>query len=171
MGTVTSWTDQYSLAITYFHLRTGTMPFPKNIPFNELIQIHLHGKLDLTQLAESERGVIARATKVKPEERFPDCTSMVRVLQKAVGLPSMWEFELPRSNEFDLGPIPTPPPSTSRDSDSKQLKGTDKMSAPPAPVTPPPVSTPILPTPTPVLASGEAAPQTCTMPAALKEKL
>ena len=50
-----SWSDQYSLAITYYQLRTGSMPFEKHVSFQELIQIHLQGRLDLSKLPEAER--------------------------------------------------------------------------------------------------------------------
>src|SRR5262249_24216305 len=111
-GTVTSWSDQYSLAITYHQLRTGSMPFEKHISFQELIQIHLGGQLDLGKWPEAERTVIARATQPKPEERYPDCATMVRAWQKACGLPSNFEFEMAArsqsSGTFELAKVRLP---------------------------------------------------------------
>lgn len=105
-GTVTCWTDQYSLAISYFKLRTGHLPFPKGMSTHDIILGHVTGKLDLSALPESERAVVARATDIKPESRYPTCMAFVEALERAIR---------PRSREM----IPTqevcitPPPSTS----------------------------------------------------------
>lgn len=80
---VTAWTDQYCLALTYFKLRTSAWPFPESSKPNEIIKSHIMGKLDLSKLPESERAVIARATAVKPEARFPSCQAMVDELERA----------------------------------------------------------------------------------------
>jgi serine/threonine protein kinase len=84
---VTRWTDQYSLAITYFHMRTGEMPFRSNCSPTELREIHRQGRLDLSPLPESERAVIARATSVIPDQRFASCSEMTGALERAIGLP------------------------------------------------------------------------------------
>jgi serine/threonine protein kinase len=136
-GTVTAWSDQYSLGITYYHLRTGTLPFEKGLSVSEVMQAHLNGWLELGLLPESEKAVIARATKVTPEERFPDCTAMVRALQKASGLPTNWEFEVPRplssSKDVMLNPTPTPTPPSGPKS---QPRPTEKMRTPAPPDVP-----------------------------------
>ncbi|MGE3807206.1 MAG: protein kinase, partial [Gemmataceae bacterium] len=59
---VTSWSDQYCLALTYFKLRTGEFPFPPGCRPSDVIKRHVNGKLDLRRLAEGERSVIAKAT-------------------------------------------------------------------------------------------------------------
>jgi serine/threonine protein kinase len=82
---VTAWSDQYSLAVTYFHLRTGTLPFRASAP-TQIFIIHVEGKLELNPLPEAERAVIARATAVDPTKRFPSCKEMVRALEDACGL-------------------------------------------------------------------------------------
>jgi serine/threonine protein kinase len=79
---VTAWSDQYSLAITYYHLRTGALPFPTTAP-TQIFLLHTEGKLTLDALPPAERTVIAQATAVKPIQRFPDCREMVRALEKA----------------------------------------------------------------------------------------
>jgi serine/threonine protein kinase len=80
---VTPWTDQYALALTYYRLRTGFMPFGVIQSQEELIAIHLTGRLDLSRLPAAEREVIATACALKPEARFPCCLDMVRYLTKA----------------------------------------------------------------------------------------
>lgn len=77
-------TDQYSLGITYYELRTGGFPFPEDAQQYQVIQIHVHGTLDLSGLSPSEAKVIAKATRVNPEERFESCSDMVRALRRAV---------------------------------------------------------------------------------------
>jgi serine/threonine protein kinase len=75
-------TDQYSLAISYYELRTGSLPFEEN---NQIVVMnaHLEGKLELSKLPEGERLVIARATSVSPEDRFESCRAMVAALRQA----------------------------------------------------------------------------------------
>lgn len=81
---VTSWTDQYALALTYYKLRTGTMPFStKGLAPTEIMNIHRKGKLDLVLLPEPERAVIARSVALIPENRFPSCVAMVEALERA----------------------------------------------------------------------------------------
>jgi serine/threonine protein kinase len=84
---VTSWSDQYSLAITYCQLRSGELPFKAKSPA-EVFLTHVEGKLDLAQLPKAERAVIARATAVVPDQRFPSCTAMLLALEHACGLAS-----------------------------------------------------------------------------------
>ena len=67
---VTRWSDQYSLAITYYRLRTGVLPFPPGSKANDIIKVHVRGFLELSRVGEAERAVLARATAVKPEERI-----------------------------------------------------------------------------------------------------
>lgn len=81
---VTAWSDQYCLALTYFKLRTGGWPFPAEAKPNEIIKSHVLGKLDLSLMPEAERAVIARATAVKPETRYPTCMALVEDLERAL---------------------------------------------------------------------------------------
>ena len=81
---VTAWSDQYSLAVTYVHLRTGKLPFKTSAP-SEIVMTHLQGKLDLSSLADAERRVIGKATSVDPEARFQNCLEMVEALEEVCG--------------------------------------------------------------------------------------
>lgn len=83
-GRVTKWSDQYALAITYYHLRTGVLPFERATSAYELMMQQLEGRLDLSYLPEPERRVVAKATSVNPEKRFHTCTAFVESLDKAI---------------------------------------------------------------------------------------
>jgi serine/threonine protein kinase len=78
-------TDQYSLAISYYELRTGWLPFDTD-NFVKVVDAHLHGSLDLSCLPVSERLVIQRATALNPSERFRTSVEMVTGLRRALGI-------------------------------------------------------------------------------------
>lgn len=77
-------TDQYSLGICYAEVRTGALPLNAKSPAAAYLT-HIRGALDLSLLPEAERAVIARATSVRPENRFPTCLALVRALKEACG--------------------------------------------------------------------------------------
>jgi serine/threonine protein kinase len=99
---VTPWTDQYALGLTYYRLRTGYMPFGVVQSQEELIAIHITGRLDLGRLPEEEQRIIAKATALKPEERFATCTDMVRGLMKACKVTEA-EIVLPQASHAVMG--------------------------------------------------------------------
>ncbi len=79
-GKVTKWSDQYSLAITYFQLRTGVLPYGAECSAYDQMMRQLEGQLDLSAMPPTERAIIARATSVIPEERFPSCKALIDAL-------------------------------------------------------------------------------------------
>lgn len=83
---LTRWTDQYSLAVTYYHLRTGRLPIDTTLSQIEQWMALGEGRLELGGLPDGERAVIARATKLEPTERFGTCSEMVTGLFGSVGL-------------------------------------------------------------------------------------
>jgi len=74
--------DQYSLAVTYYQLRTGKLPLTGRST-GEIIIEHLHGKLTFDDVPDEERAVLRRATHFKPEERFESNSAMVEALREA----------------------------------------------------------------------------------------
>jgi serine/threonine protein kinase len=84
-GYASRYTDQYSLAIVYQELLTGTRPF-NGSNTKQLLMQHLNGVPDLSALPSGDKPVIARALNKKPDERWPNCREMIQALrQSALG--------------------------------------------------------------------------------------
>jgi serine/threonine protein kinase len=73
--------DQYSLAVTYCHLRGGSLPFVGDAA--AVMAGHLHQPPDLTMLPEEERPVVARALAKDPSKRWPSCQEFAQALASA----------------------------------------------------------------------------------------
>lgn len=71
--------DQYSLAIIYQEMLTGTVPF-KGTTAGELTLQHINELPRLDALAEGDRFVISQALAKDPDHRFPSCSAMVEAL-------------------------------------------------------------------------------------------
>jgi F-box protein 11 len=80
-GQVAGQSDQYSLAVTYCHMRGGRLPYAGN-PV-EIIGQQLAQRPDLTMVPEGERPVLARALALVPHERWPSCRAFVEQLLAA----------------------------------------------------------------------------------------
>jgi serine/threonine protein kinase/tetratricopeptide (TPR) repeat protein len=76
-------TDQYSLAITYFELRMGTLPYGSET-FAGVTEAVIKGKLDLSKLPDTEQAVVRRATSREPQKRYSSAVVMVQALRAAV---------------------------------------------------------------------------------------
>jgi serine/threonine protein kinase len=82
LGKITLYSDQYSLAVSYQEMLTGTFPFTgKNS--RQLAMLHMTGEPDLSPLPEADRAVVARALSKEARERFGCCFDFVRALQEA----------------------------------------------------------------------------------------
>jgi serine/threonine-protein kinase len=81
-GTVAPQSDQYSLAVTYCQLRTGTLPVTGKT-IGEIIYNHLNGTPDLSALPAEERPVVGRALAKEPGARWPSCRAFVIGLREA----------------------------------------------------------------------------------------
>lgn len=82
-GRVTTRSDQYSLAATYFELRTGRILFSGKT-FQEVFLKHMEGNPNLDPLPDLEQDVIRKALSKKPEDRYPTCVAFVHALEEAV---------------------------------------------------------------------------------------
>jgi serine/threonine protein kinase len=79
----TSTTDQYSLAISYYELLTGKLPFETDAAAFQILDIHMSGKLDFSAATPAEQQVLRKATSVKPEKRYPTNREFVEALVRA----------------------------------------------------------------------------------------
>ena len=79
-GSTARTSDQYSLAVTYCHLRGGRLPFVGNP--GQVMDGHLKNLPDLTMIPEAERGPVARALE-KDHRRWPTwlfrCTTLAKL--------------------------------------------------------------------------------------------
>jgi serine/threonine protein kinase len=139
----TNQTDQYSLAITYFELRTGHLPFDEA----KAIIANLTGQLDLSDLPPDEQEVIRQATCPRPNERYETCLEMVEALKMASGVTitrparhsgSASGFELPPYTSGPARSTPKPPPSNVRGTPpltgaNPNPRGTDRVRFTPEP--------------------------------------
>jgi hypothetical protein len=81
-GQVTRWSDQYSLAVTYQELLTGTRPYTAP-DLRGLIALHLEGRPELSLLPAADRIAAERALSRDAERRYPTCRKFVDQLIKA----------------------------------------------------------------------------------------
>jgi hypothetical protein len=79
-GWVSRYCDQYSLAIVYQELLTGQRPF-SGTNVRQLILQHLQATPNLTSLPAEDQPIIARALAKVPDQRYPTCRDMVRLLR------------------------------------------------------------------------------------------
>ncbi|HUR54076.1 MAG TPA: serine/threonine-protein kinase [Gemmataceae bacterium] len=74
--------DQYSLALVYHELLTGTFPHSGRTPRQFMFQ-HVSAQPNLSALAEGDRAAVATALSKNPDERFPSCREFVAALERA----------------------------------------------------------------------------------------
>ena len=77
-GKTTQHSDQYSLAVTYYHLRTGSLPF-QGTPL-EVLRSHLDHEPDLSLLSQEEQQALSRAMSKEPSARWASCREFASAL-------------------------------------------------------------------------------------------
>lgn len=77
------FSDQYSLAIVYFEMLTGVLPF-RGRTTAQLANEHLHKAPNLEPLPPAERPVIAKALSKRPHQRYSDCRELIRAIETAL---------------------------------------------------------------------------------------
>lgn len=78
-GRVSRQCDQYSLAIVYQQLLTGTVPFwCQNL--YELMVLHMTGEPNLTPLPADDRPILGRALSKRSVDRYPSCLDFIQAL-------------------------------------------------------------------------------------------
>ncbi len=81
-GTPSSHSDQYSLALVYCELLTGTFPYTGRTPQQLMLQ-HVSGLPTLAALPPADQPTVGQALAKKPEDRFPSCLAFVQALMAA----------------------------------------------------------------------------------------
>lgn len=84
-GHLADSSDQYSLAVTYFYLRTSAFPFPAAPRDFKREYSYTRPAPDLSRVQPGERRVLERALDLEPTNRWPSCTSMMAAMQEALG--------------------------------------------------------------------------------------
>ena len=79
-GYLTEASDQFSLAVTYHLLRTGTFPFPPPPDPRILKKSFFRPSPDLSNLPAHERAIVGRALAPIPQGRFPNCSEFMAAL-------------------------------------------------------------------------------------------
>ena len=81
-GSPSARSDQYSLAIVYVEMLTGTLPFSGRTA-GQLAKQHLHAAPKLGSLPPAEQAVVRRALAKRPEDRFASCREFIEALVDA----------------------------------------------------------------------------------------
>jgi serine/threonine protein kinase len=85
-GILADTSDQYGLAVTYYYLRTGELPFPTRSRF--LREYSYHRPMpELGQVRRGERRVLERALDMEPTNRWPSCLAMMAAMKEAIEKP------------------------------------------------------------------------------------
>ena len=81
-GQPSATTDQYSLAVTYYELRTGVLPYQSET-LAAVMAAKEQEKLDYSRVPSGEQAVLRRATSRDPAKRYPSAAVMVKALRDA----------------------------------------------------------------------------------------
>jgi serine/threonine protein kinase, bacterial len=97
--------DQYSLAVTYYYLRTGRFPFPP-VDNNRFNRVHSYQRPlpDLSLVPGQEEEILARALDLTPERRWPDCVTMVSKIRAIHGFGTSVPFGNSATGEMKSSP-------------------------------------------------------------------
>src|SRR5690606_20508866 len=104
--------DQYSLAIVYQAMLTGSLPFPGRTAA-QLAKQHTLSPPQLSALPAGDRDVVAKALAKDPNERFPNCRAFVEALPPARGR---------RPTDPKPPPPPLPKPATQNRNPSEETR-------------------------------------------------
>ena len=99
-GYLTETSDQFSLAVSFHLLRTGTFPFPPPPLPGAIKKMFTRPPPDLSNLPEHKRAIVARALAPIPQNRFPNCSDFIAALLAS------YKSHAPR-----VEPTRTPPPA------------------------------------------------------------
>jgi serine/threonine protein kinase len=158
-GQVDYRSDQYSLALVYQEMMTGTFPFRAQSAA-QILLMHATAAPDLSALPAGDRGPVGRALAKDPRGRFASCQEFINAL--TVGTPPPPSGPIPRgatarpvhpsssdhptaTNSITTTPGPTLPPLTVPSRSAPQLRVPRRNPAPPPPPPTPPPTPPTRP--------------------------
>jgi len=75
--------DQFPLAVTYYELLTGQLPYPNCSDLFAVGADKLKGHFKLVGLGPAERRVLKKAMSLDPEARYPNCRAFAEALRRA----------------------------------------------------------------------------------------
>ena len=112
-GQVHTRSDQYSLALVYHELLTGTFPFNGRSVQQMMLQ-HMSAPPDLSGLPPPDRAVIGTALAKKPDDRFASCADFVNALsggtsRSVTSLMASLLTPSPRGSGPIANPVPAAP--------------------------------------------------------------
>jgi len=81
-GSLSDRTDQYALAVTYYQLRTGRLPFPDTPTTFE--PNYVRPAPNLNYLTPAEQPIVARGLGAIPQDRWSTCAEMMKRLTEAL---------------------------------------------------------------------------------------
>jgi tetratricopeptide (TPR) repeat protein len=91
-GKPSATTDQYALAVSYFELKTGTLPYHDET-LAAVMDAKRQGNLDFSPVPAAEQAVLRRATSQNPGARYASTSEMVQVLRLvSAGLAATTEY-------------------------------------------------------------------------------
>lgn len=85
-GVLADTSDQYSLAVTYFHLRTGQFPFPAQMAGFKRENSYQRPAPNLAGVSREESRVLERALELEPSLRWPNCQALMSSLSDACSI-------------------------------------------------------------------------------------
>jgi serine/threonine protein kinase len=85
-GELSDRSDQFSLAVSYYQLRTGRFPFPE--PPQRFSRVYARPEPDLSPLSPPERPILGRALAPSPQDRWPSCRELIDRLAALFTRPS-----------------------------------------------------------------------------------
>lgn len=113
-GKLSRHCDQYSLAIVYQELLTGSLPFAGRNSRQLLVQ-HTQAEPELAPLPAGDRPIIARALAKNPEHRFASCMALIQALAGETAPRPKSDPDLPPPAARPAEPVAaTPEPETGR---------------------------------------------------------
>lgn len=131
-GRIEQTADQYSLAVTYQELLSGTRPYVGTDVRSLMLQ-HLRGRPDLSALPPSDRPILSRAIYREAASRYPNCSELIEALVHAPHHEALTSGErtpsltpTPTRSSRSTSPLDPLPPARTHRVRARMIKETEK---------------------------------------------